>query len=277
MNDHNLALHPEFQRLLEEVALLREELAARLAELFDLQHVVKPNLLALYQAKLGRWALRLLEAQAEIARMKRKTELVQASLNRGVPPDLVAIDTALEVEFLAWKQQLLEAAENIEQAQFRLSHLLSPGEDAELKKVYHGLVKKLHPDVNPELSREQKELWLQAVAAYEAGDLKKLQALALLTEQPGATAATAAGLEALRAEHERLGRTIRQLVRQIEEIEDQPPFSMRREWEDDEWIAQRREELDQQVAALREQLSSLEKHLQALLILHGPGKQFGHN
>lgn len=277
MSDGRIELHPEVQRVMDENALLRDELAARLAELHDLQHIVKPNLLAIYQTKLGPWDLRLLQAQCICARLKRKAELVQACLNRGQPPDFAAIETALEVEFLAWQQRVQETAQKIEAAQFRLGHLLAPGEDAELKKLYHALVKKLHPDVNPELLDEMKDLWLQVVAAYEAGDLQKLKTLALLTDKSGATTAASNSLDALRAEHERLRTHVMQLLRQLAEVGKQPPFSLRRQWEDDAWVAQRREEVEALTATANEQAQALEKHLQALIIVHGSGKQFGLN
>ncbi len=109
-----LVLHPEIQQITDENALLREELASLLTEAEDLIHTVKPNLLALYQTKIGVWELRLLQAQFTVARVRRQIELAQASINRGERPDLIAIECALEVEFLEWVTKLEEAAQRIQ-------------------------------------------------------------------------------------------------------------------------------------------------------------------
>ena len=55
------ALHPDIQRLSEANAELRAELAALLTEAHDLVHTVRPNLLAIYQTKLGAWELEKLK------------------------------------------------------------------------------------------------------------------------------------------------------------------------------------------------------------------------
>jgi hypothetical protein len=129
-------LHPEIQRLTDENALLREELTSLLTEADDLIHTIKPNLLALYQTKIGLWELRALRAQFETARLKRKIELVQAALNRGEKPDLTAIEGQLELDFLSWQLKLKEAQERIQAAEARLKKLLSPADDREIKTFY---------------------------------------------------------------------------------------------------------------------------------------------
>ena len=137
----------------------------------------------MYQTKIGVWELRLLQAQFTVARLRRQIELAQASINRGERPDLIAIECALEQEFQAWVTKLEETARRIQDAEERLKHLLSPEEDRELKKLYYALVKRLHPDVNPNLTEDQRRLWMRAQSAYEAGDLSELRALALLAEK----------------------------------------------------------------------------------------------
>jgi hypothetical protein len=279
MNDDGLQLHPEVQRVLDENQLLREELAAELAELQDLEHIERPHLIAIYQSKLGPWDLRLLRAQCELARLRRTAELIQASLNRGEAPNLREIEGMLDLELLAWQQRLKEAAERITGAQFRLSHLLSAADDAALKKLYRILVKKLHPDLNPGQSRERSNSWLQVVAAYEAGDLERLKALAHLPHLSGAGESSTATrtLDELMSEHGRLREQVLLLLEQIGAIRRQPPFSLRRQWEDHAWVEQRRAEVEAQIATANENALALEKHVKSLLIVHAPGRQFGSN
>ena len=185
MNDHPIQLHPEVRRLADENGLLRDELVRLLTDLDDLVQTVKPNLLAFYQTKIGLWELRALTAQFEIARLKRKIELVQACLNRGGRPDLAEIEARLELDALAWQMKLKEAQERIQAAESRLQHLLSPVEDRELKTLYCTLVRKLHPDVNPNFTENHKRLWQRVQSAYVRGDLTEMRALALLAEKLG--------------------------------------------------------------------------------------------
>ena len=142
MNESNtISLHPKIQRLTEENSLLREEVVHLLTEAHDLVHTVKPNLLAIYQTKIGVWELKQFRAQCQAARLKRKVELIQACLNQGRWPDLAAIDTQLEEEFKAWENKIRLECERLAEAEERLQHLLSDEDDHQLKKLYfHSLL-----------------------------------------------------------------------------------------------------------------------------------------
>ncbi len=48
-----------------------------------------------------------------------------------------------------------------------------------LKQLYRTLARTLHPDLNGELTDEQRSLWLQVQEAYEKGDLARLRAIAV--------------------------------------------------------------------------------------------------
>lgn len=277
MNHDTVQSHPETLRLAEENARLREELARLLSELEDLLHTVKPNLLALYQAKLGVWELRVLEGQVAVARLRRQIELAQASLNRGERPDPAAIGAALELAFRAWQTQVQEAAERIRMAETRLSHLLSPVDNRELKALYRGLVKGLHPDLNPSLTDDQRRLWLRVQTAYQAGDLTELRALRLLAEGAAAIPPPAKSLDQL--EHERgvLATQVAALLQRMEAIESQPPFTLRHQLEDEAWVTARRQELEHQAEALGEQAAVLTQRWQECLRQSSDGPVFGQN
>jgi hypothetical protein len=272
----HLVLHPEIQQLTDENALLREEFASLLTEVDDLIHIVKPHLLALYQTKIGVWELRLLQAQFTVARLRRQIELMQASINRSEPPDLIAIECTLEFEFLSWVTKLEETAERIQTAEDRLKHLLSPADDRELKKLFYALVKQLHPDVNPNVTEDQWRLWLRAQSAYENGDLPELRALALLVEKPDAIPPSGS-LDDLRRDQKILKKQIATLLAKVEKIESQPPFTLRRELEDETWLANRRKEINRQTITLRQQSDALKGHWEKLLSETGYGTTFSQN
>ncbi len=265
MDGHSIQRHPETQRLVDENSLLREELVRLLTEVDDLVQLVKPNLLAFYQAKVGLWELRALQAHFETARLKRKIELVQACLNRSQRPDIIAIDTQLEQDFVSWQEKLKESQKRIEAAEARIKHLLPSAEDRELKKLYYAIAKRLHPDANPNLTDDDKRLWQRVQSAYLAGDLTELRALTLLAEQSGDVPSPASSRDNLAKDQKVLQEQIRELLKRIDSIENQPPFTMRKQLEDDAWVATRRAEIETQIGQLQSQRTALEAHLQQLL------------
>lgn len=265
MNEGQIELHPEAQRLAAENDLLREELATLLAEAHDLVHTTRPNLIALYQTKLGAWELRLLRVQCAVARLRREIELIQASLNRSERPNLVAINGQLELEFLQWQQKVQDAGRQIQAAEARLQHLLPPEQDRELKRLYHALVKRLHPDVAPSLTADQKRLWQRVQTGYERGDLTELRALALLAEADGHVPAPGRSLDTLRADRAILEQQIQALLAQIASILRQPPFTEQALLEDEAGLSARRQAIELQIEQVETQRAALEAHLNTLL------------
>jgi hypothetical protein len=278
MNDaHNLSLHPEILRLRDENSLLREEFVHLLTEAHDLVHTIKPNLLALYQTKIGVWELKQFRLQCQAARLKRKVELIQACLNQGCWPDLVAIEAQLEEEFRAWENKLRLEAERIAAAEERLQHLLSTEDDHELKKLYYRLVKKLHPDLNPELTEDQRRLWLRVQDAYESGDLDELRALVVLADRSAPSISSASSLERLTAEQCILEQQIQRMLKEIEAVESRPPLTMRSELVDDDWVRNRCETIQATMMELQKRCAGLTSHIENLLKEY-PGEQsFGKN
>ena len=204
-----------------------------------------------------------LECQA--TRLRRKVELIQASLNQGCWPDLAAIEAQLEEQFRAWEHKLRLESERIAAAEERLRHLLSPEDDHELKKLYYGLVKKLHPDLNPDLTEDQQRLWWRVQEAYESGDLDELRALTVLVDRTAVPVSTVNSLERLTNEQRTLDQQIQQLLKEIEIIESRPPLTMRSELADDDWVRNRCETIQTAITELQQRCAGLTGHIQNLL------------
>ena len=266
-------IHPQAAALHAELIVLRGKLEERLAAWHDLVDVERPWLLALYQEKLGAWELQRLRAQTEAARAKRRLEKYQAAINEGKPSDLERIDAALEEEFVLWQQKIKEAAAAHEHAQQWVQGApLKAEEKAELKALYRNMVKALHPDLHPAQREAEQQLWQKVQEAHAANALADLQALAALVQTPPAPAETDA-LEVLEQERARLAGLLEALAAKHAATQEQPPFTLRAQLEDDAWVTARRAALEAQIAPLEAQRDHYEKLLQQLLphTSHGGG------
>ncbi len=234
---------PENETLRRECALLRGELARLLVERTRMLEVVAPELEARYRAALGTLQLALLEAECGVRRLRRKLELLRAALNRGVMPDLEAVDAQLDAELGEWQLLLRTEAAKLEAARTRLTApLLGATNLRELQSLFRGLAKRCHPDANPAGGHAGHALWLQASAAYAAGDLDALRAFALLADDlPDDLPQTADGSAAgARARREAFKVSISGLLAELDAIGKRFPFSFRARLDDPEWLAEER-------------------------------------
>ena len=106
--------------------------------------------------------------------------------------------------------------------------------------------------------------------AYGRSDLEELRALTLLLDRtadpaddPAPTVVNAK--DKLLAECEALKTQIKRLLREMDAVRSQPPFTMQRDLEDDAWIVARRAALDAACAALVQQREELEGYLTQIL------------
>jgi len=277
MSKRGLNLHSEAHQLSAENELLRDELARLLAEAHDLWHIVRPNLMALYHSKIGASELDLLQTMYQFAYLKRTLELMQAALNRNEQPDRPAIEAQLQRELVRWRQRIAEAAERIKSAEARLDSLMSPAEDRKLKKLYRALVKALHPDLHPDLTAEQKSMWQRVQDAYALADLEELRALALVVKKPEDTGPELQSLDKLRLEQEKLRKHIAKMLERIGSIRRHPPFSLQKQLEDAEWVAERRREFGAKKQTYESKVAVLQAQLKALRMSDGHVPRFGAN
>jgi hypothetical protein len=88
-------------------------------------------------------------------------------------------------------------------------------ESTRLKELYRSVVRRLHPDIQPEMTAQKTEWWHQAQAAYEASDVEQLEVILTLCEigEKGTTAHTSASL--LQRITAQLKKSLRETKRQI--------------------------------------------------------------
>ena len=248
--ESQVILFPDYQALKQEVEKLRTEVSMLLQEKDELRYTICKNIEMEYMLKIGGLEYRAYQAQCEVKRLKRKMEMLQAAVNRQEKADLTKIEKQLDQEFAQYQRNLDEQMRKMNEALKRKdARMLSKEETKELKKLYHSIVKALHPDLNPDITDTQKQLFENAVNAYKSGDLEALRAIYLMVGEPvdtsaGEGAPKADAIKALTKEKDRLTKCLQSLQEDIAEIKSKYPYTMKEILEDEEKTEAKKEELN---------------------------------
>lgn len=271
------------KRLRRELQLLREELSALLSEKDSLELFEGRALRARYAVEIESLLTELYQLEYELRYTKRKIQLIQASLNRRETVSLPQIEAQLQEEHDAYCRkvdefirQVQEAREYEKQRESRLRKDGASGDDGDdvsspeaMKKLYRKIVKAMHPDLHPDQTEKEAELFKKANLAYENGDGAALQRIwrtvngGAEPEQDGPTR-----LEALLKERARLTGLILQVRREIADIRSSFPFTVKDILNDPDKLAERQEQIRSRIAETgealkrsREKLEELEKKI----------------
>lgn len=252
--DKDLGMSQEYAVLKQQHEDLREELARLAAEREMLLTTDKRSLEKEYFLKVGRKQYEMFMLRNDVLRFKRKIELIRACMNRGEEYDLNLIEKRLDEELRLWEEEARELVKNIRHAEYIDSlPLLSPGETRELKKIFRDLVRRLHPDLNPQTPENMQYIWNRVLAAYHNGDLQELKTLALLVEDGEPAGRELTALEELRSAINNTKERINHLLKDLARIEQQFPFKLRDKLDCDAWIRDQNEAMEKQIEQYREQ------------------------
>lgn len=246
--EYTVIVFPEFEKLLEEVKRLRTEFSMLLLERDELQYVVCKNIETAYMLALGSLEYKAYEMECEMLRLYRKIELIQMRINRQEKIDLAAIEQTLDDEFVAYQKKLDEQINKMNAAlEHSRGELLTEEEGKELKKLYRKVMKALHPDLNPDVSPAQMQLFHNAVKAYENGDIAALRIISEMTTEPKLPENGADGVSILVDEIERLEKTIALVRDRIAEIKNTYPYTLKAIVESPERTEECRKELQAKI------------------------------
>ncbi len=259
-------ISPRKKLLKEEYERLQQEYAALVAERDELENSEGPRLTALYMEAVGQLQYEVLVLQYEIALLKQKRDLLQAYKNRGEKADLNYVDEQVETTAKTYKENIQREEEKIKQAKAYIEEQKEEekksqeDEKRELRDLYRKLVHRLHPDLHPEQTEWEKELFLKVQDAYEKGDLERLRELAQQLE--AGMPADAVDNETTEEWEERVNQLKEEIAKIREEIArilQEFPFTYRERLNNPEWIAQTQDMLRKEIAELEKEKTRLEK------------------
>ncbi len=222
----------------------------------------KPQLEALYATRIGVHQINLLQLQLRIKALKRKIELIQSAINTQQPYNVDEIELLVAQELANAEEKIMQQTGVINAAKNLLSNLDTPQRSAEIKAMFKQFAKQLHPDVNPDLTAEQMELWHKIKNAYKYGDLEQLKAFQVVYEKELnqlKTQAAALTESEILLRNDVMKEGIKVLYEQVNEIKLQYPFTIEEQIRDEEWVAKEVEKIYEQIA----QLNNYEKELVA--------------
>lgn len=259
-------ISPRKKQLKEEYERLQLEYAALVAERDELENSEGPRLTALYMEAVGQLQYEVLVLRYEIALLKQKRDLLQAYKNRGEKADLNYVDEQVEATAKTYNENIQREEEKIKQAKAYIEEQKEEekknqeNEKRELRDLYRKLVHRLHPDLHPEQTEWEKELFLKVQDAYEKGDLEKLRELAQQLE--AGMPADAVDNETTEEWEERVNQLKEEIAKIREEIEkilQEFPFTYRERLNNPEWIAQTQDMLRKEIPELEKEKIRLEK------------------
>lgn len=138
----------------------------------------------------------------------------------------------------------------------------------ELKQLYRRIVKKLHPDMNPDATEEEKRLLDEAMKAYEEGDLERIREIAeMLDDRDYGTRFedTEEGITGLKKLlNHLLERKIR-LEEMIKNIINCFPYNTKDFLNDEEAVEKKQDELNEKIDGLSAAIKKLEDKKAALI------------
>jgi len=264
-----LALDPKTELLKAEVEELRKRFIALYTQKEALLSTEKDDLYIRYLQEIGQTQYENYKLQVEVRASKRKVELAQSLINRDQKPDVKLIDSQVSTELKEHYEQIEQQQKELKAAQ--KAGTISKFDLTEMRDIYRVLVKRLHPDLNPEQNEPEAELFVKAQAAYHTQNLGLLREMIMrLKMDEDVDTLVNKSEETLDDMKTRLQRQIAEIEHDIAYLRTTFPFNMRTLLDDPDALAKAKEELKQKNEELTEQKRLYEERFR-LIINNGQG------
>ena len=262
-----LKLSSEIITLQEDIASLEQELGKVIFERDEMLNTVKPNLEAEYQKKIGYKELERMETEITARRYKRQVELIRAAVNRQESIEEKDIAKQLDNEFQEWYKKINEQYEKVKEAEDRLNNLMSDDDNVEFKKLYRQLVFKLHPDLNPNQTKDEENLWHRIQLTYKSGDLEEMRSLMIILEAQDSAVELPSSKDILEKRQSNLAKQIQKIINHMSELEQAFPFNIVGKLADKAWVNTTVEEIQEQINQWQEKCEHYEALIKVLLVI----------
>ena len=278
----------------EEIQRLHAVVAALTQERDELLYYICPELAAKYVREIGDYQNRINAQEIMILEIKRRIEIARAALNREKTLSQEAVDEQIYKEYQEFHEKVNQEFEDAEDAKSqqrereqerreyerRWQERYGTDDDSQshgskvaskkpptAKELYRKIIKKLHPDVNPDVTEREKELFRKATEAYGKGDIVTLQEIydevfgnADLAENAGRKLT----YDEFVALKEKLVARIRSLQAEIENIKAEFPYSQKTLLDNPEELKAKQEAFNEQIYQYEEEIKRLTMILESV-------------
>jgi len=233
--NNEIEISPLYTKLVLEIEAIRKEYSILWEEKDRLENQLKPLLLIKFNLELGHTILAYMNMHLYFLKLKRKIELLQMHINQNRQVNMNEIESSLYAEFQEWISQISKLEKDIRVARQTTFDFLKPEDSIRLQEIYRKLVRILHPDLNKNITENQKILWNRVQDAYKNLDLEGLLNLEILagSEEP---ISEISSLEVLTKKKEKLWNQFQILTKSVDEVKKSFPLDLERELDDPEWI-----------------------------------------
>ena len=220
-----------------------------------------------YTAEFGDLIISVFEKKIECIRKKKIIEFCQMAANHGRSIEQEQLQKYLQKEMEDFQMQLNNMVKDTASAKERGE--VSEVELLQIKKIYHKMVKLIHPDINPMVadSDELQDLWQRVVIAYDCNQLKELQQLEILIT----SALEKTGIGKLDIDIPDIDEKIADLETEIKRIRENDPYMYKFLLENPTAVKEKKNSLKEELRSYEEYSNQLEEILQNLL---GKGVSF---
>lgn len=269
MSEHELIASPIREELQEKIRRLKASIQSILKEWFELQNVVRPRLLDIYDQHFHTLEIDIQQKTFEAAEIGRRVELLSIKHARGekLTPEIVQlVHTFVDKEFESYRKRMSKAFDESVPTGVPAESGQGKGD---LPKLYREIVKKLHPDVNSE-SKEFTQFWQETQDAFDKKNLQKMRALHTVICVDDAPAnkknhpESVSEENALRAEIKELEIRFERESRTLKRLRAEEPFTIEKELHDPEWIATQEQKLKREILKKDHEIEQLRATLHHL-------------
>ena len=261
----SITLHPQVAALQAQLKELREQSARLFAKAEYMQFEERPMLNSLYEASVGVLLFEEFKLAIQIKLTQLEINLVQAYINHNAPIDHYRIEEQVKAARKEYQARIEQKEAELKKAEDYLnSPCLSKVETKELRDLYRIIAKALHPDLHPDQSRDNCDLFIRAASAYRQGDLQTLRQIALILQTSNFESLNGLPDQDLLTLIEKARESIAIFQERIDLMNSQFPFTYRNKILDPQWIKEQQEELKERISKATARLKELQDYLMML-------------
>lgn len=249
----NKILHQQIEQLRKEFAVLFEKRNHMLT-------YEEPILTSFYLNSIGSMQFRVFTLKGDLAILNEKIRMGQVFFNRNELPNWAEIEQQVKQQFVSFQQKVAAEESRLASARdFLKSDFLSDEESKQLKEVYRLLVKRLHPDINPNQPENERDLFYSVQAAYQLLDILTLNQILLALNEP--TNSLPEVVIDLKLQIDKLTKMTTDLQEKINSLNDTFPFVYRDLLYDIPWLESQKKISEEQILILEKDIKEKTDYL----------------